>query len=299
MGDSLKLTSFPGSAGAKVREDGRRRMATFRVIPDCGSSQAVAVREGRSSQRLAANRNADVGAAIVLLLFPCGPSYIAGLVVTIIVNALDGVLGRRSRSDIRKERLERFAPAVADADASPAVILVAAIPWIQTACLHVRPDATFRAVTQAVRPFTSDGAGVTAAAPALAVCQGRGGDAAFCSAGASAEPMRDAVLRADVIDDKPASERAANEILAWLSDSASTPGSESAFQARAGVGAFSPAVATTQPSSASVRVGLTWTDHDQSPEALSDTENDWAHVNIISRRSLTAVEGYQLQKHLR
>lgn len=84
-----------------------------------------------------------LGAAIVVLLMTGGPAHIPGLVVPVIVDAVDAVELRGAASNVSQEVLEAR-PAGTDFDASTAIVRELLVPWIVAAVPQLGPSAVLR-----------------------------------------------------------------------------------------------------------------------------------------------------------
>lgn len=101
---------------------------------------------GPSRDRL---RTSDVGkqgirSSVTRLLLSSGPAAVARLVISIVVDAVDGVIRRRASAHVGDEVLEDL-PAWIDHDAAAGVSAV-----LTTAFAHVSPGSPFRRTTEAV-----------------------------------------------------------------------------------------------------------------------------------------------------
>lgn len=91
-------------------------------------------------------------AAIVRLLFRCGPVAIIRRVTGVVLAALNRVMSRWSRTHVGIEGWE-IVPAVTNRDASAAIVLPTVSFRIGTAPFHQRPYAIFSRCSQAVCGF--------------------------------------------------------------------------------------------------------------------------------------------------
>jgi hypothetical protein len=80
-----------------------------------------------------------------LLMGSC-PATVAGFVVTVVVNAVDGMFRGRAWSHISEESGEGSKPTVADGDPATAINIEAPVLGIDAALNHPLPDAVFAAV---------------------------------------------------------------------------------------------------------------------------------------------------------
>ncbi len=76
---------------------------------------------------------------------PRSPQAVAGLVATLVVLPLDGVLGRGAAAHVVDEDGEVH-PCLAERDAAAAIILVRRVVGVRAALLDVAPDPVFRNV---------------------------------------------------------------------------------------------------------------------------------------------------------
>lgn len=92
------------------------------------------------------------------------PTNVSGFVVPIVVDPIDRMAQRWSAADVLDEALERVDPARVNRDASPAVVGVTTLLWVQAARLHRNPSpvlrprgsAVFRLVPKAsARPYVA------------------------------------------------------------------------------------------------------------------------------------------------
>lgn len=81
---------------------------------------------------------------IAPLLKTCRPSAVPWLVVPIVIDAVDRVLGRRLPSHVGKEVEIRVEPTLADRDASASVAVVHPVARIQAALFHAYPRQVLR-----------------------------------------------------------------------------------------------------------------------------------------------------------
>jgi len=83
---------------------------------------------------------------VALLLFSECPSAIARLVVSVVLDPINRVLGRWTRTHIREEGLKRPLPSTADTDAAPAVEVIARMLRVVATLAHAVPDVVLRGV---------------------------------------------------------------------------------------------------------------------------------------------------------
>lgn len=99
----------------------------------------------RSGERLAVHAQNAIVPAIVLLRLHVRPTAVAGLVVTLRVNAVKRVPLRRSGTHILQKCLEAVLPSFANAHTPTAVVLPAAVPWVCAPLPHRQPANEFGA----------------------------------------------------------------------------------------------------------------------------------------------------------
>lgn len=140
----------------------------------------------------------SVCALVVCLIDVRGPAHVARLVAAIVVDAIERVFGRGTRSHIAKERRERGAPFIVDADAAAAVVLVLFVALTMTSGLHSTPDFILRGVCAAVGCQGSSRALWFHAPAGLAfsLVQGIDADRSFRAAFATTEHALNTVLDA-------------------------------------------------------------------------------------------------------
>jgi len=97
------------------------------------------------------------GAPICRLLLRSGPPTVAGLVVAVAVDAVNGVARPRLRAHVGVEVFEGR-PSVADRDSSGAVVLVAHMRGLGATAMHLGPGAVFGGMTEAVSAALRDAA---------------------------------------------------------------------------------------------------------------------------------------------
>ena len=96
-----------------------------------------------SDHRLAERDDHKALAGVASLLFRRRPSAVLGAVPAVVVDAVDGVRGRRLRSHVRKEALERLAPPLAHGDPAPAIGGERLAAGVAAAILHRLPRLVF------------------------------------------------------------------------------------------------------------------------------------------------------------
>ena len=132
------LTPGSGAKPSALSSAWRRRRRTLTGV---GVATRLAQR-GRTPGRRGSGRPLPRSMLISRLLIHGNPFAVLGLVVAIIVYALDAV-ARWTRTHICKEVLERIAPAVADRNAAPSVTRPSWALWVGAAHLHSPPNLIF------------------------------------------------------------------------------------------------------------------------------------------------------------
>lgn len=117
------------------------------------------VNGARTSPRIAQRIWPSWRAPITDLLGVRCPSDVSWLVITVVVDTIDGqssekssVSAEWSRTDVSEESLKTADPLLADLDASSAPIGEIFIGWIQATTLHRQPRFVLSTITHAVRP---------------------------------------------------------------------------------------------------------------------------------------------------
>ena len=81
---------------------------------------------------------------VVRLLPLRRPPNVSGLIVSVVVNAINAVLGRRFLPNVFKKRREAANPLRVYTNTSSAVVLVRLVVWVQAAVFKVFPGSIFR-----------------------------------------------------------------------------------------------------------------------------------------------------------
>lgn len=90
--------------------------------------------------------------SLVERLFRCSrPSYVAGFIVSIDVDPINGVFERWPGADILKKVLERFVPALADRDPSASIAMVIVNPGVIASGAHHTPGSVLGGLRLAMR----------------------------------------------------------------------------------------------------------------------------------------------------
>lgn len=87
---------------------------------------------------------------VVVLFNTCRPSHIAGLVIPIVVDAINREFFRWSWTNVFKKCNETLAPALAHLNASATVVAIVASLWVVAALNHAAPDTGFMAIAHPV-----------------------------------------------------------------------------------------------------------------------------------------------------
>src|SRR5688500_17876080 len=88
--------------------------------------------------------NALLPARVAVLFQPRRPAHVARLVVAVVIDAIERVLRRRSRSDMGEEGGEARAPFVANANSATAVVLPEGTLLVFAAIDRLVPGAVLR-----------------------------------------------------------------------------------------------------------------------------------------------------------
>ncbi len=83
--------------------------------------------------------------AVVALFHLCRPSAVIGLIITVIVNAINAVVGRRLWSHVGQEVEERILPPLAHRNPTPSIKMVLGVSRVVAALPHGPPARVFRA----------------------------------------------------------------------------------------------------------------------------------------------------------
>ena len=136
-------------------------------------------------------------AAVSALLNSGRPSAIAGLIVAIVVDAVNGMLGRRARRHVIQKRFKVF-PSLADLDAAPAIARIAISVWVPAPLDHAKPNWMKRMARQAMRLqlFFSETTTRFCVTRAQSLCE----RCAFCTAIAATKPMQEFPVTAHSLD---------------------------------------------------------------------------------------------------
>jgi hypothetical protein len=95
----------------------------------------------------------QVASPVIRLLFGCGPSAVAGLVIAVDIDPIERHTGGGPSSHIPQERLKAFAPCGAHSNPTPAVVFVFLVFRVIAAALRVGPREILACFCQFVRGF--------------------------------------------------------------------------------------------------------------------------------------------------
>lgn len=144
---------------------------------------------------------------IVSLFCACRPMTIAWLIVAIVIDSVNHMFRRWTRSHVFKEVLKCL-PSRADSYATPAVSVVADGVFVRAAFQHSLPDAMFRSVMHAVPSISAMAAPSTPFASKVSAI-----DRFFFSACAAAQPESISVFCGGMIpNDSPKTELLASQV---------------------------------------------------------------------------------------
>jgi hypothetical protein len=127
-----------------------KRPMRFESMKNCAARNAGHLRPFGHGHGAAVVSKQAIASLVSLLGFPIDPSAILGAVRSISVDAVKRIFARWARPHIGEEVSERF-PAIADTNATPAVIVKHDALRITTAAAHALPDFIFRSLLHAVR----------------------------------------------------------------------------------------------------------------------------------------------------
>lgn len=88
-----------------------------------------------------------ISPSIIALLFGCTPNYIARLIVTVILNAINAMFIAGPWADISKEHFKRFIPRPIQLNSTCTIPLIRYRCWTITSSLYSLPCMIFRRVT--------------------------------------------------------------------------------------------------------------------------------------------------------
>lgn len=127
-----------------------QRPAALQSVQQRVGTQAASSRPLRQIVRLAVKCQAVIRALVVHLLDACRPAHIARFVMAVRIDAVNRMLARWTKTDVRQKRREVIAPFIADADAAPAVMPKAFVRWIIASLFHLAPRPVFGRLAHAV-----------------------------------------------------------------------------------------------------------------------------------------------------
>lgn len=129
-----------GSRHGRMNQRLFRAPAVAHSIFENATRQIKAIFPLDEGERLSPERQPHIVASIAMLLDRGRPAAVSRLVIAVIVNPVNRVLGRRARPHIREEVLEG-SPAIAHGDTSPAVVPVSGDVGIRASRPHAGPDS--------------------------------------------------------------------------------------------------------------------------------------------------------------
>ncbi len=108
-------------------------------------------------------------ASVGPLLFRRRPAAIARLIIAVVIDSVNGMLGRWARPHVGRECLETHSPSLAHRNAASSVVLKICEPAIAASVDHVRPNVVNRSTRHAVLKIHHGGAFSPKAAAACCV----------------------------------------------------------------------------------------------------------------------------------
>lgn len=105
------------------------------------------------------------------VLLACDPPAIARLVISVIVDSVNCVIGRRPQSHVFKKRSERFSPPFTYRDAAPTIPMPEHVVRVEATRVNVFPHAVLRSFRHSVRCVCFSGY-FTLPATATCICPG-------------------------------------------------------------------------------------------------------------------------------
>lgn len=133
-----------------MRNNGMARTYTASIVAAilllfCANSQAQVSPLGRA-ERTVTHPRADISRlpGIVCLLSSGSPSHVSGLVIPVIIDAVDGELWMRPSAHVRNEIIEAVPPAITNPDPTASVIVIVQGCGSITAIFHGLPNLIFR-----------------------------------------------------------------------------------------------------------------------------------------------------------
>jgi hypothetical protein len=128
--------------------------------------------------------------SVSVLLAARGPADIAWFVISVVVDTVDLILARWSRTDAAKKRGEVGLPLLADADTAPSVVPISLDERISATVFQAHPGSILRRLVLAVAVFVLGIALPAPATPCAASSQFLAPDFFVLSAVARAHPSR-------------------------------------------------------------------------------------------------------------
>lgn len=138
---------------AEMLDDLACAATAIKVVADGLVRHAESSGEFRGANGFVAKFNKSIVRTICALLFPCRPTAIARLVVSVIVLPIQGVIVGRSLTHVSQEVLKPIAPApsLADANASTVVARVGHLQSRSASLVHAIPETVERVVGFSMR----------------------------------------------------------------------------------------------------------------------------------------------------
>ncbi len=87
--------------------------------------------------------------SVLVLLRTCRPAHVVGLVVAVVIDAVNLQRGRLATANIAKEGCITSTPLRTNADTAPTVIFERLLGWVVTPRQHRAPDCVFRCTAHA------------------------------------------------------------------------------------------------------------------------------------------------------
>ncbi len=124
---------------------------------------------------------------IYILDFSSRPAAISGLVIAVVVDAINGMISGRSRPHVGEKIFERIRPSLADSNSTTAIETVVLIVGVVAAAFNALPAGVFSSTALSV-PSVDSAASAASASFCISPSQRRGINRQFLSAIAFTEP---------------------------------------------------------------------------------------------------------------
>jgi hypothetical protein len=209
------MTAMPSSVDRR-RQRLLGRPSAFQATQDERMGDSLAFRPVFHAHGYAVMGQPTRYRSVSYLLSVCRPSYVSGLVVAVIVDAIERMIGRAA-TKIRKERGVIF-PAFAHANASPSIAAEVMVSRAPAPIVHVLPCAPFtRARSMHRFAVPTIARKLQFSAPASTATRGIVEQAASpnfgdCSAFASTAPYRAVSASPDGLNDREPTESLARQV---------------------------------------------------------------------------------------